>query len=429
MAHSEKMKGFAELLTVSEFLSRLFKTLPAESLHNTETCDLTQAHGKVLAEDITCPFDLPSFDRSAVDGYAVRAIETIGASPTNPIELRIAAKIVAGDRPDKLSRLAEGEAMTIFTGAPIPLGADSVVMLENCDRTDDVVYVRRPVRSTQNVSRRGEDYQMNEIIVKSGTILRPWHVGAVASIGRSTVRVFKAPWIGVLSTGSEVVEPGVPVRPGQVANSTKPMLLSFVKEGGGHPVDLGTVPDDLGIIRESISKGLDDCDIILTTGGSSVGERDLVMEAISGLQGYKFVAHGVRLRPGRPTGVSVVQDNKIIFVLSGFPVAAMAAYEALVKPTMRHLVHAESVPEPRVRGTLRRRVSNETGNKSFVRVKVTRGPRGLLDVEPLMLTGSGLLSTLTRGNALLIVDEDIEGYDEGEEVEVFLTGPIDVRSD
>jgi molybdopterin molybdotransferase len=200
------------------------------------------------------------------------------------------------------------------------------------------------------------------------------------------------------------------------------MLLSFVKQERCEATDLGTVPDDARIIVESIATGLRECDVILTTGGSSVGAKDLVQQAISHLPGFRFVVHGVRLRPGRPTGVSTVGD-KPVFILSGFPVAALTAFHAIVKPTIRHLTGAAEEPEPHARGTLQRRVSNETGNKSYVRVKVIQHSKGV-EVEPLMLTGSGLLSTLTKANAFLIVDEEVEGYDEGESVEVLLTGSV-----
>ena len=422
MANHETMEGFSQLTTVSEFLRRLYDALPMTKQLESEDHNLTEALGRVLAENIIAPFDLPSFDRSAVDGYALKGLGTIGASPTNPIEFQIVKTIAAGDVPDKVGQIGDGEAALIFTGAPLPEGADSVVMIEHCARMDGVVQVRRQVHPMQNVSRRGEDYLGNETIVTAGTVLKPWHIAAIAAMGKDKVKTQRMLRIGVLSTGSEIVEPGQPMKLGQVANSTKPMLLSSVMQERCEPADLGTVPDDARIIMESIAMGLRECDVILTTGGSSVGAKELVQQAISHLHGYRFVAHGVRLRPGRPTGVSTVED-KPVFILSGFPVAALTAFHAIVKPTIRHLTGAAEEPEPHARGTLQRRVSNETGNKSYVRVKVTQRSKGV-EVEPLMLTGSGLLSTLTKANAFLIVDEEVEGYDEGESVEVLLTGSV-----
>jgi len=225
-----------------------------------------------------------------------------------------------------------------------------------------------------------------------------------------------------LSTGSEIVEPGSVLRAGQVANSTKPLLMTFAKQRGCREVDLGTVPDNLDEIKRSIRLALQECDIVLTTGGSSVGERDLVSEAISQIGGSTSVAHGIRIRPGRPTGVSVI-NGKPVFVLSGFPVAAMAGFQALVEPTITYMTGAVEEPVPTVRGRLTRRVSNDSANRCYVRVRVSKGAAGL-DVDPLVLTGSGLISTLTKANGLLVIDGTVEGYDEGEDVEVLLTGAI-----
>ncbi len=412
------MKGFSGLDTISEVLRKLFDDFRTKPL-DLENCKLSDALFRVLAEDVISPFDLPNFDRSAVDGYALKALSTIGASPANPIEFRIVATSYAGDYPKDL-RIQDDEASLVFTGAPVPEGADSVAMVEHCKRIDDVVQLTRQIHSMQNVSRKGEDYLKDDTIVAASTVLKPWHIAAIASIGRDRVLVRRKPRIGVLSTGSEVVEPGQPLKPGQVSNSTKPMLISLIEEERCEPVDLGTVADDVDVIRQSIVNGLQNCDMILTTGGSSVGEKDFAQQAISQLDGYRFIAHGVRLRPGRPTGVSMIGD-KPIFILSGFPVAAMVAFQAIVKPAILRLTGAKEEPAPRIRGTLRRRVSNETGNRSYVRVRVIQKEKAY-DVEPLMLTGSGLLSTLTKANAILVIDEEIEGYDEGEEVEVLLTG-------
>jgi len=416
------MKGFPELTTVSLFLERLFDAIPETKGFEVESCKLIDASGRIAGEDVTCPFDLPNFDRSAVDGYALRALGTVGASPTNPIEYKVVATIAAGDIPNNSLKIGDGETALIFTGAPMPEGADSVVMIEYCDRQDNLAQIRRQIYPVQNVSRRGEDFLKNERILSAGTVLRPWHIAAIASIGKNSIKVRKMLRIGVLSTGSEIVEQGQALLPGQVANSTKPMLLSFIEEDHCQPVDLGTVPDDFGIIKQSVIQGLETCDIILTTGGSSVGERDLVQQAVSQIGGYRFIAHGVRLRPARPTGAYIAKDKPVV-ALSGFPVAAMVAFEAIVKPTIRRLTGGEEELQSRVRGVLKRRVSNETGNKSYVRVRVIKSSNGL-EVEPLMLTGSGLLSTLTRANGLLIIDEEIEGFDEGEEVEILLTANV-----
>jgi molybdopterin molybdotransferase len=421
MPAPESMKGFAALTMASEALRKLFEVVPRPRLE-TEECDLTGALHRVLAEDEVCPFDVPQFDRSTVDGYAVKAVDTTGSSPTNPSEFQVVGKVVAGSKPNEIGEVRRGESALVLTGSPMPAGTDSVVMVEHCTRSGGIVLISRQVHPIQNVSRKGEDYSKNETMVAAGTILKPWHIAAVASVGRAAVKVRRRLGVGVLSTGSEIVEPGRVVQAGQVANSTKPLLLTFAKQRGCREVDLGTVPDNVDEITRSIKLALQECDIVLTTGGSSVGERDLVSEAISQIGGSTLVAHGIRIRPGRPTGVSVI-DGKPVFVLSGFPVAAMAGFQALVEPTISFMTGAVEDPAPKVRGTLTRRVSNDSANRCYVRVRVSRGAGGL-DVDPLVLTGSGLISTLTKANGLLVIDETVEGYDEGEEVEVLLTGAV-----
>ncbi len=418
------MKGFHSLVTVSIVLEKLFEILPHPK-PEVEECGLSEALNRVLAEDLVCPFDVPQFDRSAVDGYAIKAVDTISSSPTNPLEFRVVGKVIAGSKPGEIGEVIRGESALIFTGAPMPSGTDSVVMVEHCDRIDGVVRIRHQVHPLQNVSRKGEDFRENETMITAGTILKPWHISAIASVGRSIIGVRRKLHIGVLSTGSEIVEPGGILRLGQVANSTKPLLLAFINQRGCKEIDLGTVPDNLDDISASIAKSWQECDIILTTGGSSVGEKDLVFKAISNISGSTSVAHGVRIRPGRPTGVSVL-NGKPVFTLSGFPVAAMTAFQALIAPTISYLLNAEEELVPWVTGVLTRRISNETGNRSYVRVRVFSGANGL-EVDPLILTGSGLISTLTKSNGLLVLNESLEGYDEGEKVEVMLTGNISTR--
>lgn len=424
MAQRESVRGFHALMTVSEVLRKLYEILPITK-PEVEECAIVEALNRVLAEDVVSPFDVPQFDRSAVDGYAVRAIDTISSSPTNPLEFQVAGKLIAGSKPGEMREVMRGESALIFTGAPMPAGTDSVVMVEHCTRIDGVVQVRRQVHPMQNVSRKGEDFHENEAMIAAGTTLKPWHISAIASVGRSTIRVRRKLRIGVLSTGSELVEPGHALQPGQVANSTKPLLLAFINQRGCQAIDLRTVPDNLDDIMMSIEGSLPECNIIMTTGGSSVGEKDLVSEAISKIEGNISVAHGIKIRPGRPTGVSVVK-GKPVFTLSGFPVAAMTAFHALVDPTICHMLDADAEPVPRVMGVLTRRVSNETGNRSYVRVRVFDGPNGL-EVDPLILTGSGLISTLTKSNGLLVINEDLEGYDECEKAEILLTGNILTR--
>jgi len=394
-----------------------------------ETIDvpLEDALNMVCAEDVIAPMDLPEFDRSAVDGYAVVAEDTFGSSPSNPVELRVVGKAYAGMRPSDTLRVDRGEAVEIYTGAPLPCGANAVVMLEHTNRlSGDSVEVLYPVSPYQNVSRKGEDYKKGELVIKGGTRIRPWHIGALAALNIPKVKVLRKPRVAVLSTGSELVEVGSDLKMGDVVNSSRPMLKSLLREIGCDVLDLGTVPDELERIKESIREGLRAADALVVTGGTSVGELDLVPEAINSLGKPGLVVHGIAMRPAKPTGFGVI-DGKPVFILSGLPVAALVGFQNFVKPSIQMMLGLQDEPKLTVRGRLTRRVANPHGVRSFVRVKVIREGDAYY-IEPLMLTGSGLISTLTKANGMLVLPEDVEGYDEGEEVEVELFQPIEVKA-
>lgn len=413
-----RMEGFPRLFTVKEALAMLRERVGREVLE-AEEVSLRMALGRVLAEDVKAPTDSPPYDRSAVDGYAVVAEDTFGASPSNPVELRLLGSAYPGAEPGELPGIGREEALEVMTGAPLPRGANAVVMVEDASKRGDVVEVMRPVHPYQNVSRRGEDFRAGELVVARGARLRPWHIGALASLNIARVRVVRRPRVAVLSTGDELVEVGSEPGPGKVVNSSKPMLSALLKEAGAEAVDLGVVGDDADLICERIVEGVRGADAAIVTGGTSVGVRDLVPEALERVG--EVVVHGLMLRPGKPTGFGIV-GGKPVFMLSGFPVAALVGFEVLVKPALELMMGCRFEPRPRVRGRLMRRVATPPGTRSYVRVRVVRDREGVC-VEPLMLTGSGILSTLTKANGILIIPEELEGFDEGEEVEVELLQP------
>jgi molybdopterin molybdotransferase len=229
--------------------------------------------------------------------------------------------------------------------------------------------------------------------------------------------------IAVLSTGSELKEPGEKVDAGEIINSTKPMLKALIRDRGCIPIDLGTVPDELDRIGAKITQGLKEADLVLTSGGTSLGEKDLVPEAVDELGKPGVVVHGVSIRPAKPTGVGFI-GAKPIFMLSGYPVAALVGFEAFVDPAINHMRGTPPDAKPIVRAKLIRRVATSVGVRSYMRVRLHRDGDGYV-AEPLRLTGSGILSSMTKANGILIVNEQLEGYDEGEEVEVMVIQPID----
>ncbi|MCS7129322.1 MAG: molybdopterin molybdotransferase MoeA [Candidatus Caldarchaeum sp.] len=413
-----KMKGFPMLVSVEEALASLAEKTSIKQ-PAAENVPLEESLGRYCAVDVVSPVNVPSFDRSAVDGYAVRAVDTFGASPTNPVALSLVGSSLAGMKRSQMPRLGPGQAVEIYTGASIPEGADSVVMAEYVRKVGEgLIEVMRQVHPLQNVSKVGEDYRKGEVVVERGVNIRSWHIGALASLNITEIPVFRRLRIGVLSTGGELVEPGGNLEEGKVVNSSKPMLKALITENGCLAVDLGTVEDDLDEVASRISEGLKAVDMLIVTGGTSVGEKDIVPEAVNRAGEPGVVFHGVRIRPAKPTGAGVV-DGKPVFMLSGYPVSAMIGFTLFVKPFIDKAYSRKTPIPSKVRGRLNRRIPNQALTRTFVRVRVEKTPQGFV-VDPLMLTGSGLLSTLTKANAILVIPEDVEGYDEGEEVEVDL---------
>ncbi len=372
------------------------------------------------------PADVPLFDRAVVDGYAVRSRDTFGASPNTPVILRVRGVIRVGSKVDQ--DLNEGEAYEIQTGAPLPRGADAVMMYEHTRRINsDFVEIYRPVPPMGNVSRRGEDVKAGEKILARGARLAPWDLGVIASIGIPRIRVYR-PLIALICTGSELVEVDNAsfedlADKGLVINSTRFAIEGLARQLGFDVEYMGIVLDDREEIYRAVSKALELGDAVITIGGSSVGSSDNTIEAVKRLE-PEYMVHGVAIRPGRPTSIAVIRGKPVI-MLSGFPVAAITGFEALAKPVLLHMVGGREEPRPVIKGILTRRISTPVNTRSYVRVRVYRGRDGKIYVDPLALTGSGILSTLVRGNGILVVPENREGYDEGDEVEVTLLRSIE----
>ncbi|AET32078.1 gephyrin-like molybdotransferase Glp [Pyrobaculum ferrireducens] len=412
------MKGFKALTPIAEAQRVIINAAahkPAAGRVPTP-----QSVGLYAAEDVVAPVDVPPFDRAAFDGYAVRSADTLGASRTNPITLKKTGKVVTGG--EYQGALGPGEAVEIATGAPLPRGADAVVPYEEAADRGDYIEVYRPVPQYYYVSRRGEDVTAGEVVLKRGRRIKPWDVGVLASLGIREVSVYRVR-AALISTGSELVElEEAPPPPGRIINSTRHVITALLRDMGVEVSYMGIVPDDEEKIRNAVSKALSSHDIVITTGGVSVGEPDYVVKAVARLK-PEVLIHGIAARPGRPNSAAVV-NGKPVVMLSGFPVASIVGFEVFVKPIILHMVGAREEPAPVVKATLTRRVTTPINVRSFVRVRVVRRD-GRLYAEPLAVTGSGVLSTLTRGNGLLIIPENREGYDEGEEVEVLLLGPVE----
>lgn len=378
-----------------------------------EIVDLLDAVGRYSFKDYVSKADLPPFNRSAVDGIAAKFSDVVGASESSPVVLRLVGSVDVDNT--ELPSLREFEAVLVSTGAPVPREADVVIPLEHCLVKGNHVLVYKTYPRYANISLRGEDIRTGELIVRRGTRLRPWHVAALAASGYEKIEVFRRIRVAIINTGDEILR-------GLVPNTTYYVIASYVREVGGEVALSRTVPDDVGRISEALREALATSDVVVITGGTSVGSRDLVPEAILRLEDSREVFHGVKIRPGRTAGVYLV-GGKPVLALSGLPVAAYICLDLFLGSLLAKLYGFQPEFKPSVKGKLVRRLPNEVGFRSFYRVVVCEEDGEVL-VVPLKLTGSGLISTLIKGNAILEVPEELEGLEEGSEVTVTLLNPV-----
>lgn len=409
-----RLRGFQKLVTIEEAKKLFFNSLKI-GRRKTEIVSVWCALNRVLAEDIIAEEDLPRFDRSAVDGYAVRAEDTFGASQFKPRTLKLT----------NASELESGEAKQVWTGNPLPKGSDAVLMLENVKPIgDSQIEVWTAVTPGENVSKRGEDIAKGEVAVKAGTRLKPHHLALISALGKSEIKVFEKPKVAILATGNELVEVGEKPREDQIYETNRVLLASLCHELGAQPIDLGIAKDNVEEISEKLKHGLEKADAVITTGGTSVGASDLVPTAINRLGEPGVLIHGVAMRPAMPTALAIVNDKPII-VLSGNPVAAFFGFEVFTRPLILKMLGVENEPRPVVTARLTRRTSTALGRKTFVRVRVFQ-QNGEFFAEPISARGSGIISTLTRANGYVIVPENREGLEEGETVQVHLFDSLEV---
>ncbi len=394
------------LISLRDALSRIMPI--AQCAAEYETVAFDEALGRVIAEDVRSPHDVPPFDRAAMDGYAVRGEDTFGASPENPIKLRRASGLVR-----------EREYMPVQTGMKMPDGANAVVMLEHAKEHKGVLNVFMPTPPGRNVSLKGEDVKKGEIIIKSGKILNAYDIGLLASICKTEVKVRKMPEVGILATGDEIFDPrerrerSGGERSGGMIPDSNSYVLSALLSSIARPELLGIVSDEIERLKVAVSDALRSCDVLLMTGGSSVGERDLVEDALENMGG-NIIFHGVAIRPGEPVGFAVVRD-KPVFMLPGYPVAAISAFELIVKPFLMCGVDTCM----KIPAIAARNIPSSAGRTDFVRVKLYESDDKIY-ASPVRLSGSGILSSMTKSDGYILIEDEKEGVEKGEKVIVHL---------
>lgn len=381
---------------------------------------LARVAGLVLAEPVTSPEDIPPFANTAMDGYAVRAADTAGASAEAPVRLPVVGEIAAGHPAQR--RLEAGEAMRIFTGAPMPAGADAVVMVERTERLDGgaVVAVGVEVVAGLHVRSAGDDLRRGDAVFGAGEVISPGHLGVLAGLGATDVAAHPRPRVGVLSTGDEIVAVGQRPGPGQIRDSNRIALLGLVEQGGFEPVDLGLVRDDEAAITAAIRSGTAACDAVVTSGGISMGDIDLVKVVLDRLGEMRWMQ--IAIRPAKPFAFGLVGDPATpVFGLPGNPVSSMVSFELLARPALRRLSGRHQVLRPispAVAGEPFRRTVD--GKVHYVRVVAERRFDGVLVVSSAGGQGSHQLTAMARADGLAVL-ADGDGIDVGDPVSVLLT--------
>jgi molybdopterin molybdotransferase len=378
-----------------------------------ETITLDDAWGRVLAEDVRSDIPVPSFDRAAMDGYALRAEETYGAGAYNPLEFSIVGDAYPG-RACTVPILPE-QAARIMTGAPMPPGADAVVPAESAEERGQRVRVCEAVSRGKNVGRRGEDIESGTVVLSAGRILRPQDLGLLASIGCACASVWRRPDVEIVITGDELLPRGSRPEQFRIVDSNSIMLESLVRRDGGNAKTSPIVPDTLAGIEKVVLRSA--ADILLISGGSSVGLEDHAPRVIA--EHGELTFHGMALRPASPAGVGFLHDRPV-FLLPGNPVSCLCAYDFFAGRAIRRLGGRPMVwPYRKERLPLARKIASAIGRVDYVRVLVREAT-----VEPIATSGAAILSSTTRADGFVIVPRDSEGHAAGEQVDVFL---YDVR--
>lgn len=375
----------------------------------TEQVDLRVANGRVLAEDVTALQDVPPFARAAMDGYAVVAEDTFGTSQHEPRILMIVETVYTGQVPTR--PITRGQATEIATGAPMPAGADAVVMVEETEKdVSGHVRIYAPVYPGQNVGRQGADIVAGQVVLRQGAVLNPSRIGALAAIGRIEVTVFDRPRLAILSTGNEIVDPGQPLAPGQIYDINKFTLAAIIAEHGGVPVVHPTAPDTL----EDLGRALDACareDMLIFSGGSSVGERDLILDAVA--RRGEVLFHGIAVKPGKPTLFGLI-DGKPVLGMPGYPTSCLSNAYMLLLPVLARLARRPPQPARVVTLPLGQRIVSTTGRHQFYTVRIVDG------VAMPAFKASGDITSMSQADGYLEIPADVEVVERGTMVEVTL---------
>lgn len=409
------MKGFFKVKSVDEVLAIINEFEPLDS----EEVSLEDAHGRILKEPVISPEDLPLFSRSTMDGFAVRAKDTFGATEGLPALFSIIGEVGMGEEPDVT--VSTGEAVRIWTGGMLPSGSDAVLPLEYARDVDDKsVELSKAVAPADHVILAGEDVKKDQSISFSGKRLRPQDLGLLAALGISTVSVRKRPRAAIISTGDEIVDVTATPRPGQVRDINTYTLSALAKEAGAVPYVMDRAGDKFEGIKKAVELGLEKADTVILSGGSSVGVRDFTVAVFESFPGSEILVHGISVSPGKPTILARL-GNKSLWGLPGHATAAMITFDLFLRPLLNKL-SGFSPSDPLLnqqKARLSRNLASVHGREDYVRVSIGTEPDGTVIAQP-VLGKSGLISTMVKADGLIRIGRDVEGLNKGSMVNVML---------
>jgi molybdopterin molybdotransferase len=409
-AHRRKMERFERLITFDDAIKRMLSVNWKKI--GTEEIPVELSSGRVCFTTVRSAVNVPSFDRSAVDGYALISNDVRGSSKFNPVTLKIKGNIEAGDYGEK--ELDHGFCYEIYTGGKLPAGADAVVMAEDSLRKGDIVEILEDARKYENVSRAGEDIETGQIILEGGQLIRSQHIAAMIAAGISAVRVYRKLVMGIISTGNELIGSD-----SMVKNTTQPLITDYFRTTFMDTVNLGVIPDDVRILKEKLLSLRGGYNLLVITGGTSLGLMDIVPDVLDDIAHPIF--GGVRIKPGRT--ISLYELEAVpVFSVSGLPVAALISLEAFLPQYLLHAISLRS-SKTSVIARITERVANRDSMRSYLRVRLRNTESGMI-AEPLRITGSGILSSLLKANGITVIPENVEGIEEGDRVNVTVIGDV-----
>jgi len=397
------------------FLSKLMPLEDALSIINeakienqTEIINIEDSYNRVLAENVVAISDSPLSNRSAMDGYAIKAENTFGFSQSNPAQLKVVGEISAGEKSD--IKLKDGEAVKIATGAPIPQGSNGVIMEEYTYVKDGNLDILSSITPGENISPAAEDFKMGDLLLDFPKHLRPPDIGLMAAAGKDKVKVFKKPIIGIITTGNELVMPGKDIKDAEIVNSNYFTFKSLVESTLAIPKVTHSV-DDEQLLQEKINELLKYVDAVITTGGTAISKGDVAVDVVNEIG--EVLIHGVSLRPGKPFGYGII-NNKPIFMLSGYPVAAMVQFDVFVRQLLLKMQNIYKKPQI-TKKIASRKITSSLGRTDYIRA-ITDGDF----VYPLKIKGSGIIRSMVESNSYIIIEENVEGIAKGEECNVLV---------